>query len=197
MCHAGRETRQGVAGEAVQTFCTSFKLSVRLLKRPETGRSRRRLGAWPALSFRTRRRTQAARRLAWEAGSGRSNDRVRCSGDGDGLAGRADRARPGRRGPAGRAGPQGESRPSSARRGGAQSDGPPLQAQGRFASRATALRAALDLGASATLGAGWSQGRPVACPHQVAHRRTRHPLGVPFGCQGGLDYELTSGRSAS
>jgi hypothetical protein len=40
--------------------------------------------------------------------------------------------------------------------------GPPLQAQGRFASQATALRAALDLGASATLG-------------QVDHRAGRWP----------------------
>ena len=40
--------------------------------------------------------------------------------------------------------------------------GPPLQAQGRFASQATALRAALDLGASATLG-------------QAAHRAGRWP----------------------
>jgi hypothetical protein len=53
--------------------------------------------------------------------------------------------------------------------------GPLLQAQGRFASHATALRAALDLGASATLGQG-GQGRPMACPRLVARRRTRHRL---------------------
>ncbi len=49
--------------------------------------------------------------------------------------------------------------------------GPLLQAQGRFASQATALRTALDLGASATLGLG-GPGQARWCPSKGARTAT-------------------------
>jgi hypothetical protein len=49
--------------DPVQTFCTS-------LKRPETGRSRRRLGARPSLSWRTRRPRRQP--VGWRAGADRA-----------------------------------------------------------------------------------------------------------------------------
>ncbi len=52
----------------MQTFCTSSR-------RPETGRSRRRLGAWPSLSCRTRRPRRQP--VGWRgSGSGRGDDGV-------------------------------------------------------------------------------------------------------------------------
>jgi hypothetical protein len=114
-----------------------FKLSVRLQGGPKRA-------AHAAARARGRRlavaRTDARRQPGgWRAkrGSGRSDDSNGSKDWGLRLGRRPTGAAWTTR-PSCRAGPQGESRPSSAGCGDAQCDGPPLQAQGRFASQATA-----------------------------------------------------------
>jgi hypothetical protein len=163
-----------------------FKLPVRPLKRPEMGRSRRRLGVCPSLGWRTRRPRRQP--VGWRAGADRA---AATTGPqvvgGRGLAG-CRPGRPGRRGQRPRRGRRASHLPSSVGVGGAQCAGPLLQAQGRFASQTMALRAALDLGASATLGQELWAGRWPA-PHRV---RAANPVtdSVRIG-QGGVKPRLT------
>lgn len=110
----------------VQTFCTS-------LKRPEAGRSRRRLGARPSLSWRTRRPRRQP--VGWRAGADRAANTTGSRGGVGELAGRRPGRRPGRRGPGDRAGPLGEPLPSSVGFGGAQCAGALLRVQGRASRR--------------------------------------------------------------
>ena len=97
--------------------------------------------------------------------------------------------RPGRRGPGDRAGPQGESLPSSAGVGGAQCAGSLLQAQGRFASQATATNRP-PLTSEPLRPSGRSRGQADGLPLvgcRTANPATDSPVGRRSLCQESVD----------
>jgi hypothetical protein len=172
--HAGRETAHEQPSMCVQTFCTSSR-------RPETGRARRRLGARPSC------------RCAWAGHATRPPAGVqttdRAAAMTRALTGRLFEVNQLTTGAAWEPGHGMTTRilggpvPESSAR---SVPGRPSEVKG--ASHRTRRPCGPPLTSEPLRPSGrCSEGRPGACPHQVAHRRPRHRLRTQRVCQVSID----------